>query len=168
MRCRTSMPRTSPPPSPCGSGRAWMDPSTISPRTRHIPIGGSADGEEPPAGASSVLHPGLFLRLAAWAATMLKRALGKKGKVDVEYALAAATRNLRYANIRARRISDGPPPRRIASLADAVHPPEWEWSSFPTTLTIRVSDGKRRPSCAGDVRWMWCACARPARRRRRR
>jgi nucleoside-diphosphate-sugar epimerase len=52
------------------------------------------------------LHPfflrAWFLRFAAWAATMLKRALGKQGKVDMEYAIAAATRNLRYANTKAK------------------------------------------------------------------
>lgn len=44
-----------------------------------------------------------FMRLAAHGATLLKRALGKQGKVDVEYALAAATRGLRYANTRAKQ-----------------------------------------------------------------
>ncbi len=38
------------------------------------------------------------MRLAAGAGTLVKRLLGKQGKVDVEYALAAASRNLRYSN----------------------------------------------------------------------
>jgi nucleoside-diphosphate-sugar epimerase len=38
------------------------------------------------------------MRLAALGGTVAKRLLGKSGKVDVEYALAAASRDLRYSN----------------------------------------------------------------------
>lgn len=41
------------------------------------------------------------LRGAAGMATLLKRLLGKKGKVDVDYVIASATRALRYSNVRA-------------------------------------------------------------------
>ncbi len=41
------------------------------------------------------------LRAAAMGATALKKMLGKSGKVDVEYAIAAATRNMQYNNGRA-------------------------------------------------------------------
>jgi nucleoside-diphosphate-sugar epimerase len=43
------------------------------------------------------------MRSAAWGGTMAKRALGKAGKVDVSYALAAASRNLKYSNATAVR-----------------------------------------------------------------
>ncbi len=42
------------------------------------------------------------MRFLAWIATLLKRILGKPGRVDVDYALAAASRDVRYANTRAK------------------------------------------------------------------
>jgi nucleoside-diphosphate-sugar epimerase len=38
------------------------------------------------------------MRSAAWGGTMVKRMLGKTGAVDVSYALAAASRDLKYSN----------------------------------------------------------------------
>jgi hypothetical protein len=42
--------------------------------------------------------PGFVARLGAWGVNLLKRVLGKPGKTDVRYALACATRDLRYSN----------------------------------------------------------------------
>ncbi len=44
-----------------------------------------------------------MMRLAAFGGTMAKRMLGKSGKVDVSYALAAASRSMLYSNGRAQR-----------------------------------------------------------------
>jgi nucleoside-diphosphate-sugar epimerase len=43
------------------------------------------------------------MRFAAFAGTTVKRMMGKQGKVDVSYALAAASRALRYSNAAARQ-----------------------------------------------------------------
>jgi len=44
------------------------------------------------------------LRILAVMLTLLKKALGKSGKVDVSYVIASATRNLRYSNAKAKQI----------------------------------------------------------------
>ncbi len=46
--------------------------------------------------------PAWFLRAAGWAASQLKKLMGK-GKVDVEYPLAAATRDMLYSNESAKQ-----------------------------------------------------------------
>jgi nucleoside-diphosphate-sugar epimerase len=47
---------------------------------------------------------GYILRILAVMVTMLKKVLGKSGKVDVSYTIASATRNLRYSNTKAKQI----------------------------------------------------------------
>ena len=47
---------------------------------------------------------GIMLKFMAFVATKLKNILGKKGKVDVSYLIAAATRDLSYSNNKAKNI----------------------------------------------------------------
>jgi nucleoside-diphosphate-sugar epimerase len=47
---------------------------------------------------------GSVLRLAAWAASLLKKMLGKSGKVDVRYAIASSTRDLIYHSTYAAKL----------------------------------------------------------------
>lgn len=47
---------------------------------------------------------GFMLKILASFATTVKKMLGKKGKVDVSYVIAAATRNLSYSNNKAKHI----------------------------------------------------------------
>lgn len=61
--------------------------------------------------------PCWFMRSAALGATVLKRLLGKKGRVNVEYALVSATRNLAYSNARAKAELGWSPTRTNAFAA---------------------------------------------------
>lgn len=47
---------------------------------------------------------GFMLKILALLATQIKKRLGKKGKVDVSYIIAAATRNLSYSNKKAKQV----------------------------------------------------------------
>lgn len=60
---------------------------------------------------------GFVLRIAAVLATVLKKLLGKTGKVNVDYILASATRNMDYDNTRARSVLGWTP--RVTNLYEA-------------------------------------------------
>jgi nucleoside-diphosphate-sugar epimerase len=74
-----------------------LTPSNCLPHREWYIRWGTANGLK----VQTVFIRGSVLLFAAMGASILKRILGKPGKVDVRYAIASASRNLKYNNQRA-------------------------------------------------------------------
>ncbi len=76
-----------------------LTPEKCLPHREWFVLWGRARGKE----FSPFFVRAWVMRLAAFGGTLVKKMLGKSGKVDVSYVLAAASRSMVYSNARAQR-----------------------------------------------------------------
>ncbi len=76
-----------------------LTPAKCLPHRDWFVVWGRARGKE----LSPFFVRSWVMRLAALGGTLVKKMLGKSGKVDVSYALAAASRSMVYSNVRAQQ-----------------------------------------------------------------